>query len=113
MILEQGEKVHIVERRHFADDLRRHVAGEVLKCTAQAIRLKGYVWIFDSVNGQFVRKSEKRERIVCLGERLTINVLPPEADLEAIQYITDPQKGLQVTDGKSFFLEITEFTAMR
>jgi len=42
MILEQGEKVHIIERRYFADDIRRHVAGEVLKCTEHAIRLKGY-----------------------------------------------------------------------
>ena len=113
MILEQGEKVHIIERRYFADDIRRHVAGEVLKCTEHAIRLKGYVWVFDSPNGRFVRKPEKRERIVCMGDRLIINVLPPEADLEAAQYVADPQKGLQVTDEKSFFLEITEFTAMR
>jgi hypothetical protein len=113
MILEQGEKVHIVERRYFVDDIRRHVVGEVLKCTEHAIRLKGYVWVFDSPNGRFVRKPEKRERIVYMGDRLIINVLPQEADLEATQYIADPQKGLQVTDEKSFFLEITEFTAMR
>jgi hypothetical protein len=113
MILEQGEKVHIVERRYLADDIRRHVVGEVLKCTEHTIRLKGYVWVFDSANGRFVRKPEKRERIVCLGDRLVINVLPLEADLETTQYIADPQKGLQVTDGKSFFLEINEFTAMR
>ncbi len=44
MILEPGEKVHIVERRYSADDVRRHLIGEVLRCTEQAIRLKGYVW---------------------------------------------------------------------
>ena len=113
MILQQGEKVHIVERRYFADDIRRHMAGEVLKCTEQAVRLKGYVWIFDSANGRFVQKPKKRERIVFMGDRLIINVLPPEADLEAIRYVADPQKGLQVTDQKSFSLEITEFSAMR
>ena len=47
MILEPGEKVHIVERRYFADDVRRHLIGEVLRCTEQAIRLKGYVLVFD------------------------------------------------------------------
>ena len=113
MILKQGEKVHIVERRCFPDDIRRHMVGEVLKCAEYAIRLKGYVWIFDSANGRFVRKPEKRERIVCLGDRPNINVFPPEADLEATQYIADPQKGLQVIDEKSFLLEITEFSAMR
>jgi hypothetical protein len=113
MILEQGEKVHIIERRHFTDDIRRHLVGEVIRCTEQAIRLKGYVWVFDVANGQFVRKAEKRERIVCLGDRLTINVLPPEADLDAAKYVADPQRGLLFTDETTFFLEITEFTAMR
>ena len=113
MILEQGEKVHIIERRHFTDDIRRHLVGEVIRCSEQAIRLKGYVWVFDVGHGQFVRKPEKRDRIVCMGDRLTINVLPPEADLDATKYISDPRKGLLVTDERSFFLEVTEFTAMR
>jgi hypothetical protein len=113
MILEQGEKVHIVERRYFTDDLRRHLVGEVTKCAEQTIRLKGYVWVFDIANGRFVRKPEKRERVVCLSDRLTINVIPPEADLDAMKYVTDPERGLVATDGRSFTLEITEFTVMR
>jgi hypothetical protein len=44
---------------------------------------------------------------------LTINVLPPEADLDAATYVADPQKGLVFTDDKTFSLEVTEFTAMR
>lgn len=79
----------------------------------QAIRLEGYVWVFDIANGRFVRKPERRERIVCLGDRLTINVLPPEADLETVKYVTDPERGLVATDGRSFALEVTEFTVMR
>ncbi len=113
MILEQGEKVHIVERRYFTDDVRRHLVGEVIKCTEQAIRLEGYVWVFDIGNGRFVRKPERRERIVCLGDRLTINVLPLEVDLETVKYVADPQRGLVVTDERSFSLEITEFGVMR
>lgn len=85
----------------------------MLRCTEQAIRLIGYVWVFDSANGEFVRKPQERERVVCLGDRLIINVLSPEADLEATKYVIDPQKGLLVTDDKSFSLEITEFSAMR
>jgi hypothetical protein len=44
---------------------------------------------------------------------LTINVLPQEADLESVEYATDPQRGLVATDGSSFALEVTEFTVMR
>jgi hypothetical protein len=113
MILEQGEKVHIVERRYFVDDIRRHLVGEVLKSSAHAIRLKGYVWVFDMANGRFVRKPEKRERVIYLGDRLTINLLPSEADLDTVEYVVDPQRGLVCTDNTSFSLEITEFTVMR
>jgi hypothetical protein len=113
MILKPGEKVHIVERRYFSDDVRRHLVGEVLTCTEQAIRVKAYVWIFDIMKGQFVRKSEQRERIIYLGDRMTINVIPPEVALDEMKYISDPQKGLLATDGRSFFLEITEFTPLR
>jgi len=113
MILEIGEKVHVIERRYFMEDLRRHFTGEVIKCKEQTIRLKGYVWVFDKVQGQFIMKPEKRERIVCFGERLVINVIPREVNLDEVRYVNLPKKGLVVTDGKDFSLEINEFTAMR
>jgi hypothetical protein len=114
MILEPGEKVHVVERRHFFDDVRRHFIGQVLKCTAHAVRLKGYAWVFDDMSGQFVRKPEMRERVIWLGgDRLIINVVPPEVNIGEVRYVTDPQEGLLVTDGKNLFLEISELTAMR
>jgi hypothetical protein len=77
------------------------------------MRVKGYVWVFDIANGRYVRKSEQRDRIICFSDRLTINVLPLEADLDVVKYVTDPQKGLVVTDERTFSLEITEFAVMR
>jgi hypothetical protein len=108
MILDIGEKVHIIERRLFADDLRRHLVGEITRCTENAIQLKAYVWVFHQLKG-FVRKPEKRERVLYLSDRLTINVIPREVKLEEIQYVNDPKKGLYVSDGKQFNLEINEF----
>jgi hypothetical protein len=113
MVLERGERLHIIERRYFSDDLRRHFVGEILDCTEWVVRLKGYVWVFDATIGQFVRKPERRERIISLLDRLTINVIPLQVDLDAVKYVNDPHRGLIVTDEKSFFLEITEFTALR
>jgi hypothetical protein len=108
MILDIGEKVHIIERRLFADDLRRHLVGEITRCTGNTIRLKAYIWVFHQLKG-FVRKPEKRERVLYLSDRLTINVIPREVKLEEIQYVNDPKKGLYVSDGKQFNLEINEF----
>ena len=113
MILEPGEKLHIVERRFFSDDVQRHVIGEVLRCTEQVIRLQGYIWVFDLSDGRFVRKPEKRERIIHLHGRLTINVIPRDVDPSMVKYVVDPQRGLQVTDGKDFSLDIAEFSVKR
>ena len=113
MIIDIGEKVHIIERRYFPEDLRRHFIGEVTRCTENVIRVKGYTWVFDGVKAQFIKKPDEMERIIRLGERMTINIIPPEVNLSELKYVIIPQKGLVVTDGKKFSLDITEFTAMR
>ena len=113
MILEKKEKVHIVERRQFAEDLRRHFVGEIVKSESNAIRVKGYVWIFDGLKTQWVRKPEVRERVLYASDRFTINIIPQAVDLNTLKYITVPQKGLVVTDGKEFSLDINEFGLTR
>jgi len=113
MILDVGEKVHIIERRYFVEDLRRHFIGEVTRCIGNTIRVKGKTWVFDSIKGQFAQKPDKRDRVIQLGDRLTINVLPPEVNVDELKYAMTPQRGLVITDGKKFKLDITEFTATR
>jgi hypothetical protein len=41
VVLEEGEKVHVIARRFFEDDLRRHFVGEVQAVTESAVRLEG------------------------------------------------------------------------
>jgi len=113
MILETGEKVHIIERRYFPNDLRRHFVGQIVECTETVMRVKGRAWVFDESKGEFACKREVRERIIALGERLTINVIPQETSLEDVSYQLSPQNELVVTDGKKFSLEISEFSAIR
>lgn len=107
-ILAIGEKVHIIERRLFPEDVRRHFVGEVVACTENAFRVKGYPWIFDGAKG-FFRRPEMRERVVSLSDRVMINVLPPEAKVDKVKYVIEPGKGIVVTDEKTFRLEISEF----
>lgn len=113
MILDIGEKVHILERRLFPDDLRRHFLGEVLKCEGNMVRTKGYAWVFNNVRGIFIRKPEIRERVFYIGERHTVFVIPPDVDLNKLVYIFSKEKGLVVTDQLKFSLDVTEFSAMR
>lgn len=113
MIFEIGEKVHVIERRQFAEDVRRHFVGEIVDCTEHAIRVRGHVWVYDAMKGAFVCKPEKRDRVLYLDHRLIINTIPKEVDLDKIKYAVLPQRGLVVTDGENFTLDVSEFTAVR
>ena len=58
-------------------------------------------------------KPQERERVIQSGERLTINVIPPEVNLSEVKYVSTPRTGVVATDGKKFSLDVTEFTTMR
>lgn len=107
MLLEVGEKVHVVERRFFEHDVKRHVVGEIVKCGSDSIRIKGYVWSFHAVCGEFVKKRGKRERVIYADKMLITNVLPPDVDLEQLRYISN-QDGHALTDGGAFLLEVSD-----
>jgi hypothetical protein len=113
MVVEPGEKVHIIERRYFVEDVRRHFIGQVVKAEPDAIRIKGYAWVFEPTKANYVRKPEVRERVFYPSDRLIINIIPLDVDLGKIRYETVAQKGLVVTDDKEFSLDINEFGSMR
>jgi hypothetical protein len=111
MILDVGEKVHIIERRYFAEDISRHLVGEIIKSSDNAIRVKAYVWVLDVMKG-FIRKPEARERVLYPSDRSTINIIPKEVNLDEVKYVISPE-GVIVTDGKKFRLDIKEFGSKR
>lgn len=110
-LIDVGEKLHVAERRYFEDDLRRHFAGEVLAAEDNTVRLKGYVWVFNTSINQFQKRPELRERIVVMGERHTVNVIPNDVNIDDLQYQHIEGVGMVVTDGKNYSLQINEFTS--
>jgi hypothetical protein len=114
MVLERGEKVHVMVRRRFETDLRRHLVGVVVEATDWLVRVEGWVYVLDTATNLYLRRPDKRTRIVGLcGSDDIINILPPDADLEQTKYIVSPDKRLVVTDGKSFTLDVNEFGATK
>lgn len=110
MILEEGETIHVIVRRAFADDLRRHFLGKVTETNGVLARVEGYVFVLDTTVSQYVKRPDKRIRIVGLADASNIiTVLPAEANLEKAEYIRSQQKKLTLTDGETFTLEINEF----
>lgn len=110
MGLSIGDKVHVVERRLFESDLRRHFIGEVIDTDLSTVVVRGWVFIFDGSSASFQRHPEKRTRVVSLVDaRILVNLLPDEAQVENARYETDDNAGLTVTDGANFSLAMNEF----
>jgi hypothetical protein len=108
-VLSVGEKVHIITRRLFPDDIKRHFAGEILSVSGDQIRLEGYVFIYNAGMNEYERRPEKRTRIFSLsGAGLIVIVLPRNADLETLHYEVKNRR-LIFTDGKDLSLDINEF----
>ena len=110
MLVNKGEKVHVMTRRLFEGDLRRHFAGEVMEASESGVRLEGYVFVLDPTKNHFVRRVEKRVRIIgILDSGHIIKVIPPDVRLEDLKYLLSPDKRLVVTDGREFSLDVNEF----
>lgn len=110
MVLEQGEKLHVIARMNFEGDLRRHFIGEVVDIDRDFARVEGHLYILDKGTGTFVRRKDKRVRLFGLADaKLIVNVLPAKADLAKVVYAQTEDRGLVVTDGSTFALDINEF----
>jgi hypothetical protein len=55
MVIDKGEKVHIVTRRRFEGDLQRHFVGEVLEAQGAVVRIEGYAFIWDRTRNEFTK----------------------------------------------------------
>jgi len=111
IILTIGEKLHISTCRNFAGDHSRHFVGVVITTHGSMARLKGLTFSFDPKSGNYEKLSEVRTRIFGVEDgRHTINVLPPHAILETLQYkVIDGR--LIMTDGQKFSMDANEFKA--
>ena len=112
MVLNKGEKIHIITRRLFEGDLRRHFIGEVVEISDTVLRVEGYVFVYDSGASAYLRRNERRIRIVSIASAESIiNVIPQDVQLEDLEYKFNREERLIVTDNKEFSLDINEFGA--
>ena len=108
-LIVSGDKLHIVTRRLFDDDVRRHFAGEVVGAAGDLHVVRGYSFVFSPGSNEFRKRPEVRTRIFSLGDAgHIVNKLPREVDISSLQYRV-VEKRLVVTDMKGFALDINEF----
>ena len=110
MILKPGEKIHVIHRRYFEKETRRHFVGIVEDYEGGVARASGYVYGLDRVKFTFVRRPELRTRIIALASGdVLVNVIPDHVNLAAIEYKI-VKKNLRVTDGSDWYLDLSEVT---
>ncbi|MDH3247612.1 MAG: hypothetical protein OEQ47_01515 [Acidimicrobiia bacterium] len=113
MFLEAGENVHVIERRLFEGDVRRHFVGEVQGADVMAMRVRGFVFVHDTTSSTWIRGSERRTRIIPIGSSgFVINVLSRDTHIDDVRY-EEIDGRLIVTDGGTLNLDINEFGRMR
>jgi len=114
LILKIGEKIHVMVKRMFEGDIRRHFVGEIKAVGDSAVRVEGYVFIFDESNNEYLRKPELRTRIFSLIDaRILINVISPATVVHKVVYRLSEDNKLVATDGENFQLDINEFGTRR
>jgi hypothetical protein len=109
MLISKGEKIHVVHRRLFEKDTRKHFVGEVEAFEHGILRAVGNVYVIEDVKENvFRRKPEPRTRIIRVDGSVFVNVLPTTVNLDKIRY--EGRGGnLRVTDGAGWHLDVKEF----
>ena len=109
MVLEVGDRIHVITRRNFEEDLRRHFVGEVIAANETAVRVHGYAFVMDSMLNEFVKRAASRTRVFGFGDSgHVIAVLPHGVAVETLRYESRDRR-LILTDGGSFRMDINEF----
>jgi hypothetical protein len=112
MILQPGEKVHIIHRRLIDKEAHRHFVGVVEGYESGIARVTGHIYAVDRTKFLFIRRPEPRTRIVALSSGdLLVNVLPESVDLEKIVY-KQQKSAVRVTDGSDWYMDLSEVTWM-
>jgi len=114
MVISVGEKVHVVTRRLFEEDLRRHFAGVVEGTTDTAIRVRGYTWVYERSSGEFIRRKAMRTMVMGTSDAgLILSILPETVELDNLRYAMDSKRKRVLTDDHGFEMNVSEFGAMR
>jgi hypothetical protein len=109
MILEKGEKVHVIHRRHFDKDPHRHFLGVVDAYENGIARVTGHMFSVDPIKFSYFRRPEVRTRLIALNSGdVLLNIVPPSVDLEKVVYKHE-RKAVRVTDENGWNLEISDF----
>lgn len=109
-LLRPGEKIHVMHRRNFDKDVRRHFVGRVETYEHGVARASGYVFVIDDLNKHlFIKRPDRRTKLLPVSSGdVIVNVIPQSVDLDAVTYQLQ-DRSLRVTDGADWSMDVKEF----
>lgn len=108
-VLCEDDRVLVITRRLYPNDVQRHFIGIVEKISDTAFRARGLAYIRDVSQGKFVRRKGQRTRVFSLDNHVIIFVFPTDVEIREVKYENPEPSRLVVTDGKNLHLDISEF----
>lgn len=108
MLFNTGDKVHVLVRRNFDGDVRRHLIGMVERSSEHAILVQGRKAVYDNSSANYDILSEINSQVVSLVDSgVIITHIPEHVKLDELYYQYNPGMTV-ITDGKEWTLRITE-----
>ncbi|MGH7812820.1 MAG: hypothetical protein ACREQI_02290 [Candidatus Binataceae bacterium] len=104
----ENDRVVIIDRKLFVDDILRIFAGIVDSCEGPIIRVRGYLFHVSPYDvGGAERRGEERTRITSLESGDLIFALPLEVEPSRLLLKRSP-KAMSLSDG-AFAMDLTDF----
>ncbi len=106
-MLAAGNKIVIAHRRLFDRDEPRYFIGEVVDYEQGIIKVSGYSFVRDAMTGNFIRKNDRRTKMVSLAGAFLFYIIPDETNIDTVRFQVNEAE-LTLIDGKSMTMNMTE-----
>lgn len=109
MILDVGSTILVSHRRMFENDECRYFLGRVLAGEGPLVKLEGFSFVRDVSNGQYVKKHEKRVKVISLASPGHIVYELLSADIESAE-IRSEEGDVVLVNGAEQIMNLSERT---
>ena len=108
MLLENGDAILVSHRRMFQHDEARFFVGRAIACDRELIKIEGFSFVRDLASGHFVRKDEKRIKILSLASPGYIFYQLPDVSDIANVSVKDEVGEVRLMDGTRALMNLSE-----
>jgi hypothetical protein len=113
MMLKEGDKMLVAQRRLFPRDQPRFFVGQVDAYEAGIVKATGHTFARDSLTGDMLEKVDPRTKLISLSSGTPIVYqLPEQFVLESVDFLAEDGR-LILTDGQGFVMNLSEFRYAR